>query len=319
MGHAVQAQDGLPVPPPARDCALVSGGTGSQFTDVRVDKIWLEVNRKITDSLVDDLRENGYGVEKVFTEVADRTAEPPKAIRTLARVRCTRLIQVSHDVGQSAEGPFFGFTVSVLRFEPSGGQGAGAMVRAASDYTRSYRYPRNTAEMDKFHTGTFANTVYADLLSAHAIDGFYNPDPDSQVVRDAYASAIGGRDQTEYRARVITVSDLDKARQVIERIQAGEPFETVAEEVSPARHGAPKGGDLGWVHANGSSPELIVAMRRLAPKGLSSVPLRVGSYWHVVEVLEVRALKIPSFDEAKVQLAARMKRQHDEELLAPAH
>lgn len=321
----VTAQETAPSPTPypadhPRDCALVVGGQGSVFADPRVDGLWLQINRKVTENLVTDLRQNGYAVVTSFSEIADRASQPQKSLVELSRSGCALMIQVAHDVGENAQGRYFGFDVSVLRFVPNGERvpGVGTPVRTAGNFQKSWRYPRTPEEMDRFHVGAFANEVFGALMSAHAVDRAFDPDPDSAVVRDEYDRVAARNSQPEIHVRHILVADESTARAALARIRAGEPFGTVAAALSTDTGSAAQGGDLGWSKAAAYVPEFSSAALAQSPRGLDPEPVRSQFGWHVIELLDTHAARFPAFDDVKVKVAAQMKLVHDKALPAEA-
>lgn len=304
----------------APDCIVVSGGTGSVFADPKIDGLWLEINRKVSDPLFEDLRENGYAVRSVFTDAAERDAKPNKALAAVAASGCAHLLQVSHMVGDDADGRYFTFQVSLLRFvRADGGQPTpGSQTTAVADFKKDYRHPRTEEEMTRFHTGTFANEVFRDLVASQAIERDFAPDPDSTVVHQAYERVVSQNAGSEMHVRHILVADESKARAAIARIQHGESFETVAREISIDTGSAAKGGDLDWSKPVAFVPEFAHAVEALAPKGFDPEPVRTQFGWHVIEVLETRPAKFPPFDDVKGRIAATLKQRHDEALKAKA-
>jgi parvulin-like peptidyl-prolyl isomerase len=306
----------------APDCLVVSGGTGAKFSDAKIDAIWLEINRQVSANLFTDLRENGYAARQVFTEAVDRDAQPSKALAAVARSGCGQLLQVSHQVDEDADGSYFAFDISLLRFvrvEDGGPPTPGSQTKAVSDFHKTYRHPRTTEEMDKFHTGTFANEVFSDLRASRAIEVDFSPDPDSTVVHQAYDRVIAAQPKgIEAHVRHILVPDEAQARAAIARIQHGEQFGVVAREMSIDTGSRDKGGDLDWARSAAYVPEFAHAVEAHAPKGFDPDPVRTQFGWHVIEVLETRAARFPSFDDVKVRLATTLKARHDEAMKAKA-
>lgn len=302
----------------APDCIVLSGGTGAAFADAKVDGTWLSVNRQVTDLLLEDLRENGYAVRKIFTEAADRDAKPNKALAATAASGCAHVLQVSHRVGDDADGPFFSFDISLLRFvRADGGPPVpGSQTTAVSDFAKNYRHPRTVDELEKFHTGTFANEVFRDLLASHAIDADFAPDPDSTIVHKTYDRLAAANQVKETHVRHILVDDQAKARRAIARIQAGESFADVARQMSSDTGSAAAGGDLGWAKSTTYVPEFARAVEAFQPKGLDPDPVHSSFGWHVIEVLEARPAPFPAFDDVKLGIALALKQRHAEALKA---
>lgn len=157
-----------------KGCAVVAGGAiGSMFADPKITEFWYEANRQVTEHLYDDLAKGQFKVVKLIVPVEKLEANKQLVIQELAKNRCSRLIQVSHSVGEDGEGKFFRFDVAMIRLVPQrdGAVAAGGTnVATLGEFTREYRYPRNEASFASFRTGTFADTVYADLKKSGALN-----------------------------------------------------------------------------------------------------------------------------------------------------
>ncbi len=105
----------------------------------------------------------------------------------------------------------------------------------------------------------------------------------------------------QIRARHILVETEEEARQVRERILAGEDFAAVAKEVSKDPGSAEKGGDLGWFARGRMVAEFEEAAFNL-PVGVLSEPVKTNFGYHIIEVLERdenRPLSPEDLDEAR--------------------
>lgn len=155
----------------AKGCAvLVGGSVGSSFSEPNVAGFWHDVNKSISDYLYQDLVLERYRVARLTVSVAQASDISNVIVQAMARQHCSRVLQVSNDLGEDNEGKYFGFIVSLLRVLPKdsvGTDGTNTVTRA--EYTRRYRYPRDSATMDRFRTGTFAHAAFADMKAAGAL------------------------------------------------------------------------------------------------------------------------------------------------------
>ncbi|MDP3822102.1 MAG: hypothetical protein Q8R33_11555 [Burkholderiales bacterium] len=154
-------------------CAIVAGGgIGSQFADKQVTAMWDKVNAAVTAELHDRLVQNRYKVLK-FVVPTERTLKADDlVIADMAANRCNRLLQVSHRVDEDGSGKYFRFDITLFRIDPK--QEARpdtgiTTVRTSSEFMRGYRYPRTQESLDSFYTGTFAETVLADLTKSGSL------------------------------------------------------------------------------------------------------------------------------------------------------
>jgi len=154
-----------------KGCAILVGGSvGSSFAEPDVAGLWHDVNKGISDYFHQDLVLEKYRVVRLTVSVAQAPDISNIVVQAMARQRCSRIFQISNDVGEDNEGKYFGFIVSLLRVVPKDSVGTdGTNSVTQSEYTRRYRYPRDSATMDKFRTGTFAHTAFADIKAAGAL------------------------------------------------------------------------------------------------------------------------------------------------------
>ncbi|MDR2172944.1 MAG: peptidylprolyl isomerase [Burkholderiales bacterium] len=115
-------------------------------------------------------------------------------------------------------------------------------------------------------------------------------------------------------ARVSETASEEDAKQKIERaaqrIEAGEPFETVARLMSEDASSS-RGGDLGWVNPGDTVPDFERAMATLKP-GQKSEPFRTPFGWHLIEVVERRQQDVTEEYQHEQARQALRQRKSDE-------
>ena len=129
-------------------------------------------------------------------------------------------------------------------------------------------------------------------LSEEALDEAYQ-----QFVAD-YEAQGGGE---EVHARHILVATEEEAAALVERLNAGEDFATLAQENSIGPSG-PDGGDLGFFKKEDMVPEFGDAAFALEP-GETSGPVESPFGWHIIQVEERRAAPPPELTEVAGQLS----------------
>jgi peptidyl-prolyl cis-trans isomerase C len=129
-------------------------------------------------------------------------------------------------------------------------------------------------------------------LSEEALDEAYQ-----QFVAD-YEAQGGGE---EVHARHILVATEEEAAALVERLNAGEDFATLAQENSIGPSG-PDGGDLGFFKKEDMVPEFGDAAFALEP-GETSGPVESPFGWHIIQVEERRAAPPPELPEVAGQLS----------------
>jgi len=161
-------------------------------------------------------------------------------------------------------------------------------------------------------------TVTVDFLELK-LEDLYQP-VDEQVLRQEYERRMTGfKGAGERRAAHIMISSLpdSQAQERLEalrkRVAAGEDFAALARDNSEDVGSAANGGDLGFSKGDAFPPEFEEALNSLDP-GEVSAPVKTGSGWHLVKLVEVRQEKAPSFGEMRAELERDLQRQAAEPL-----
>ncbi|MEO8937477.1 MAG: peptidylprolyl isomerase [Burkholderiaceae bacterium] len=143
------------------------------------------------------------------------------------------------------------------------------------------------------------------LIGALAQDYFKaNPptDADIRAQYDVLVKETGGK---EYKARHILVEKEADAKAIIAKLKAGAKFEDLAKQ-SKDPGSAANGGELDWAPASTYVKEFGDALAKL-PKGQTTqVPVKTNFGYHVIRLDDVRDAKVPTFEEAKPQIASAM-------------
>lgn len=91
-------------------------------------------------------------------------------------------------------------------------------------------------------------------------------------------------------------------------------FEEMAASYSRDQNTAKSGGDLGWVERGNQDPAIEEAIFNTRAGGIVG-PIKSAFGWHVIEVLEHRALKQLSFEEAEDRVSTKLQMFYvDEEI-----
>lgn len=114
----------------------------------------------------------------------------------------------------------------------------------------------------------------------------------------------------EYDVRHILVDDEKTANDIQSQIQSKKAkFEDLAKSKSKDTGSAAKGGSLGWADASNYVAPFAEAVRA-TPKGqMAPKPVQSQFGWHVIEVVDVRPVAFPPFDQVKPQLEEIMRQQ----------
>jgi peptidyl-prolyl cis-trans isomerase C len=130
------------------------------------------------------------------------------------------------------------------------------------------------------------------LLSQEA-----TPKVTEQAIQARYNRQYANRPATEeVRARHILVPTEAEARKVIEDLQKGADFATLAKLVSKDPD-AQKGGDLGFFRREQVWPGFADLAFSLQPGQVSPAPIKNEFGWHVIKVEERRLVAPPSYSD----------------------
>lgn len=148
----------------------------------------------------------------------------------------------------------------------------------------------------------------AVLIQAYLQDYMRTHPVSEDTIKAEYEKIKAGLGNKEYKARHILVKTEDKAKEIISKLQAGEKFEDLAKD-SEDPGSKDRGGDLGW-----SAPAQYVkpfseALVKLEKGKFTPQPVRSDFGYHIIKLEDVRDLKLPSYDEAKPQIAQRLEQQ----------
>lgn len=119
----------------------------------------------------------------------------------------------------------------------------------------------------------------------------------------------------EVHARHILLGSEEEARAVIEQLQNGADFATLAKEKSTDPSAKSNGGDLGFFRREAMVPEFAEAAFTIEPGTIGKDPVKSQFGWHVIKV-EERRQTVPSFEEKEPELREQVAREIVNQLVA---
>lgn len=173
--------------------------------------------------------------------------------------------------------------------------------------------PEVQGQIELARQGVLIGAYLNDYVRTH-------PVTDDQVKKEfeAITAKLGNK---EYKARHVLVGTEEEAKAIIDKLKKGAKFEDLAKE-SKDPGSKERGGDLGWATPASFVPPFSAAMVKLDKGKFTETPVKSDFGWHVIELDDVRELKLPTLDEAKgqitQQLTQRMVQKHVEDLRAKA-
>lgn len=124
--------------------------------------------------------------------------------------------------------------------------------------------------------------------------------PSDADIDKAYEELVAdAKEAKEYNIRHILVADEKKAQDLLKQIKDKKiDFEAAAKENSVDVGSGKQGGNLGWAEADNFVPEFAEAVRNAKVKEIVAEPVQSQFGWHIIEVLDERAVEAPSKEEA---------------------
>jgi peptidyl-prolyl cis-trans isomerase C len=156
------------------------------------------------------------------------------------------------------------------------------------------------AKMDLARQGVLINAYIEGYVKAHPIS--------DETVKKEYETVKSQVGDKEYKARHILVETEEQAKDIIAKLKKGEKFDALATQ-SKDPGSKDKGGDLGWSVPTTYVKPFADALLKLNKGQYTETPVKSDFGWHVIQLDDTRALKMPAFDEAKPQIQQRLQQQ----------
>lgn len=144
----------------------------------------------------------------------------------------------------------------------------------------------------------FSNQVIAEVSTAALSD---------ESVLEAYQAQYGEFEgEAEYNASHILVETQEEALAIVDELNGGADFATLAMEKSTGPSG-PNGGQLGWFGAGQMVEPFFDGVVALEP-GEISPPVQTQFGWHVIKLNETRISDAPGIDEVRGEVEMQVRR-----------
>jgi peptidyl-prolyl cis-trans isomerase C len=134
-----------------------------------------------------------------------------------------------------------------------------------------------------------------------------NP-PTEAELRALYEENLPRLRTTQFRARHILVENEPEAAELIEQLNGGADFATLALENSTGPTG-PSGGDLGWFSAESMVEPFADAVSAMEVGTYSETPVQTQFGWHVILLEESRDQQAPGLEAVREELVNAVERE----------
>jgi peptidyl-prolyl cis-trans isomerase C len=125
-------------------------------------------------------------------------------------------------------------------------------------------------------------------------------------IQTEYERAKAQTGATEYKARHILVETEDEAKKIIADLKKGGKFDELAKTNSKDTGSKDRGGDLDWQIPGVFDKTFADAMVALGKGKLTDAPVRTRFGYHIIQVDDVRPVKIPPLADVKPQITQRL-------------
>ena len=146
--------------------------------------------------------------------------------------------------------------------------------------------------------------------------------PTDAEMHAEYQSQIAATPLVEYHARHILVSSPDVAQKIIEQLNGGADFASLAKKMSSDAATAGKAGDLGWFSPSDTPKPFGDALAQLKSGEYTRTPVQSQSGWHVIQLVGTRDRAPPSFegvqDQVKQILLGKKFRAYSDDMVRAA-
>jgi parvulin-like peptidyl-prolyl isomerase len=133
------------------------------------------------------------------------------------------------------------------------------------------------------------NSIIYEIIEASELQ----PDTDvtDEEIRDFYEKR-----KTGYRPRQIVVKSLSEANDIMNFLSEGAVFEALAMQKSIDRNSYQNGGDMGFISAGDTYPEIEAALRTMKV-GETAGPIKTQLGYHILRLEDQRQVTLPPLDD----------------------
>ncbi|MGH8281680.1 MAG: foldase protein PrsA [Gammaproteobacteria bacterium] len=156
------------------------------------------------------------------------------------------------------------------------------------------------ADLKIQRTGLLAQQLVQQYLTQHPVS--------EDQIKAEYAARTKAMPGNEYRARHILVASEQQAKDIINQLNHGANFATLAKKYSTDASGK-QGGELGWFSPDQMVPAFSAAVAKLKKGEYTKEPVHTQYGWHVIQLEDTRSMPPPSLDSVRDQLTNSLEGQ----------
>ena len=152
------------------------------------------------------------------------------------------------------------------------------------------------------------NTFIQDFMKKNPVS-----DAETKAAYEQYKKSLGDK---EYSARHILVKTEAEAKDIIAQLGKGGDFAKIAKEKSIDTSNKDKGGDLGWFSPTSMVKPFSDVAVNLQKGAISTSPVQTQFGWHVIKLIDTRAIQPPAYDKIKDGLQKSVMQHNVEKMIA---
>ncbi len=144
------------------------------------------------------------------------------------------------------------------------------------------------------------------LVRAYQADYILNNAVSDDTLMKEYEILKVQMGDSEYKARHILVENEDEAKGIIAALKKKGDFAKLAAEKSIDDGSKNEGGELNWSPSGAYVRPFAEALAKLQKGQLTDEPVHTSFGWHVIELIDIRPMEIPPFEEVKDNIQQRI-------------
>ncbi len=168
-------------------------------------------------------------------------------------------------------------------------------------------------QLENARQAIVVNAMVADYVKKNPVK-----EADVKAEYDRFVKETGDK---EYHVRHILVDTEAQANEIIAKLKGGAKFEDLAKQ-SKDTGSAANGGDLDWATPSSFPPVFSDAFVKLQKGQVTEKAVQTPNGFHVIKVDDVRAAKLPTLEEVKLQIEEALMQKklqaYQEELVKKA-
>jgi peptidyl-prolyl cis-trans isomerase C len=167
--------------------------------------------------------------------------------------------------------------------------------------------PDTTAQMDVARQNVLARAYLQETAKANQ--------PSEDALKKEYERIKAQLGTKEYKARHILVDQEAEAREILAQVKKGGNFAKIAAEKSMDNGTKGNGGALDWAVPTNYVKPFADALVKLKKGQITDAPVKSDFGWHIIQLEDERALKVPTYEEVKPNLQQQLQRQAQEKAI----